>query len=485
MNESVKADLIMAADAAESKSPRGGPGVKYAQELSRSLTFRETILITLSAVTPASSVFIIVPSVVKGIGGASAIAFAIAAVIGVVVAFCYAELSSAFPITGGEYAFVARTLGKSYGFALFLLLLVNYSLIQAVLASGVGTYLGVLWKSMDSNWAGVAVLIAVAVVGCLGIKTNAWVTGIFLFIEIAALAVLTVLGSVHITQPLPVLWHATTGSHGALAEASAGLVVSSTAIALFAYNGYGQAVYYAEETRQARSTIGRAILWSLVVTVAAEFIPLIAVLLGTPSMEGLIGAADPMSWFVQARGGTVLNAMVSLGIAIAVINAALAGILMTGRMLYASARDRTWPDWLNRPLARVHPRLHTPIVATLVVGAASVLCLCLVPFNVLLILTGANLVVVYLLVGLAALIGRINRSTGHAEYRMPWWPLAPIAVVVVTAVVTYENVIAGWVPVAVALGIFAAGFPYYFLYLKPRSADRWTLPEPADEENGG
>ena len=35
------------------------PGISYQQQLSRSLTMRENILITLSSVTPASSVFII------------------------------------------------------------------------------------------------------------------------------------------------------------------------------------------------------------------------------------------------------------------------------------------------------------------------------------------------------------------------------------------------------------------------------------------
>src|SRR3954463_11406245 len=94
---------------------------QYRQELSRSLSLRGNVLITLSAVTPASSVFIIIPAVLVAIGGASFVAFLIAAVVGIFMAFCYAELSSAFPIAGGEYSFVARVLGKATGFALFLM----------------------------------------------------------------------------------------------------------------------------------------------------------------------------------------------------------------------------------------------------------------------------------------------------------------------------------------------------------------------------
>ncbi|MFL5818921.1 MAG: APC family permease [Conexibacter sp.] len=456
---------------------------KYKQDLSRSLTFRENVLITLSAVTPASSVFVIVPSVINGVGGASALAFAIAALVGVAVALCYAELSSAFPITGGEYAFVARTLGKPFGFALFLLSLVSGVFVLGVIASGAEIYLGAVWGSLSGEWVGIVVILAASVVGCFHIRANALVTGLFLAIELAAVTVLAVLGFVHVTQPISTLWDATTtGENGVLISAGMGLMVSYTATALFAYNGYGTAVYYAEETKQATRTIGRAILWSLAITVAAELIPLIAVLLGTPSLKDLIGSDDPMSYFLQARGGDVVNDVVSVGIAIAIINAVLAILLQLGRLIYSSARDRSWPDVINRPLAAVHPRLRTPVTATLLVGVIGALLLWLVPFDTLLIVTSASLLITYGLVGLAAIVGRVRGATKGAAYRMPGWPWVPVAMVAATIVVGYESWTADWKPVVVAAAIFAAGIPYYYLYLHPRRGDRWTLPEPADEE---
>jgi amino acid transporter len=476
-------ELSEAAEAAGGKAPGTAPNAeKYAQQLSRGLTFKENILITLSSVTPASSVFIIVPAVINGIGGASALAFVIGAVIGIFVALCYAELSSAFPITGGEYAFVARTLGKPWGFGLFLLTLVSGILIIGVIASGTGEYLGVLWNALGGNWVGIIVIIATTVVACLGIKTNAWVTGVFLVLEMGALVVLTLVGFIHVSQPISTLWTATTsGSHGVLIGASAGLIVSYTATALFAFNGYGAAVYYAEETKNARSTIGRAILWSLVISVAAELIPLIAVLLGSHNLAKLIASASPMNQFLLDRAGSVVNTLVSLGIAIAIINAVLAIVLQIGRLLFSSARDGSWPQVLNRPLASVHHRLRTPIVATIVVGVIAALCLWLVPFNALLVATSAGIVITYGLVGVAAFVGRINHTTDAAEYRMKLWPVAPILMVLATAVILVMNIISSWVPVAVAVGLFLVGVLYYAIYLRGRP-DRWTLPNPADEE---
>ncbi|MEV0699518.1 APC family permease [Saccharopolyspora sp. NPDC050389] len=455
----------------------------YRQDLSRSLTFRENILITLSAVTPASSVFIIVPSVIQGIAGASAVAFAVAALVGVVVALCYAELSSAFPITGGEYAFVARTVGKPTGFALYLLTIVSGILILVVIAGGTGQYLGAVWSALDGRWVGVVVIVVTGLIAVLGIRTNAWVTGIFLVVELLALALLAVLGFVHVTQPVSVLWTAqAAGMDGTLTSASAGLVVSYTAIAIFAYNGYGTAVYYAEETRQATRTIGRAILWSLAITVVAEFVPLVAVLLGTPSMPALVNADSPMNYFLLARGGTVVNTIVSLGIAIAVINAVIAIMLQLGRSLYSAARDRSWPDAISRPLTWIHPRLRTPVVATLTVAALGTLAYWLLPFQVLLLGSGASLVITYVMVGLAALVGRIRGRTRRAVYRMPGWPLPPLLLLATMVVVVYENLLSDWVPVAITVGILAVGYLYYYAYIHPRRDDRWTLPDPVDED---
>jgi amino acid transporter len=483
MSEELDAELLEAADAAGTKAPGVAPDAgKYAQQLSRGLTFKENILITLSAVTPASSVFIIVPAVINGIGGASALAFGIGALVGVFVALCYAELSSAFPVTGGEYAFVARTLGKPWGFALFMLTLISGILIIGVIASGTGQYLGVLWSALGGNWVGIVVILATTVIACLGIRTNAWVTGVFLVLEIAALVVLTVVGFLHVTQPISTLWTPTTsGPGGVLVPAAAGLVLSYTATALFAFNGYGAAVYYAEETKKARSTIGRAILWSLAIAVAAEIIPLIAVLLGTSDLAALVASPTPMNEFLLDRAGPVLNTVVSVAIALAIINAVLAIILQIGRLLFSAARDGSWPDVINRPLAAVHPRLRTPMAATVVIGVLSALCLWLVPFDALLVATSAGIVITYLMVGIAALVGRINHTTDSAEYRMRLWPAAPVLMIVATVVIFVMNLLASWVPVAVAVGMFAIGLVYYALYLR-RRPDRWTLPAPADEE---
>ena len=49
--------------------------------------------------------------VVAQAGTGAVLCFALTALLGVATAFVYAELSSAFPLTGGEYTMIGRTMG--------------------------------------------------------------------------------------------------------------------------------------------------------------------------------------------------------------------------------------------------------------------------------------------------------------------------------------------------------------------------------------
>ena len=263
-----------------------------AKGLDRALNALGTLMIVLSAVTPASSVFIIVPGVIALAGTGSFLSFVIAAVIGLFMAFVYAELSSAYPMAGGEYTMIGRTLGRFWGFVTLVLVFVSIVLIVAVIALGVGTYLGVLIPNLSPQWVGVVTIALAGTVAAMRIKLNAFVTGIFLGIEMLALLVLTGLGFAHVERPLSSLFTSPQllDASNTLLPASAGIILAATAVSLFAYNGYGAAAYFGEETQDAKRNIGKVVVWALLITVAAELIPLTAVLMGSPDLAGLLAA---------------------------------------------------------------------------------------------------------------------------------------------------------------------------------------------------
>jgi amino acid transporter len=224
-------------------------------------------------------------------------------------------------------------------------------------------------------------------------------------------------------------------------------------------------------------------MWSLAITVAAELIPLTAVILGAPNLGALISNPAPMQYFVTARGGSTLNTVVSLAIALAIINAVVAITLQAGRTLYSSARDRAYPDPISKSLGYVHPRLQTPVIATLFVGAVAAVVAAIVPIGSLITATGATLVALYVIVALSAIVGRRNGSTAHAHYRMPWWPVAPVAVIAALGYVTYELWLGNPWQVIIAVGALAIGYAYYYAYLYPQRGTRWTMPAAAHDEH--
>src|SRR5262245_10363705 len=73
-------------------------------QLSRSLGVGGNVLITLSGISPASSVFILGGAALAGYGTGVFWGFALAGVISLLIAFCYAELASRHPIAGGDYS---------------------------------------------------------------------------------------------------------------------------------------------------------------------------------------------------------------------------------------------------------------------------------------------------------------------------------------------------------------------------------------------
>lgn len=472
---------IATARQAETTQEQHHPDGHYRQELSRALTMRENMLITLSSVTPASSVFIIVPAILLGVGGASVMTMLIAAIAAVFVGACYAELSATYPVTGGEYTWAARLLGRPIGFATFLLSLVSGILIIAVIALGTGEYLGAAWSGLDGTWVGIVVIVATTAVAVLDIRTNAWVTGVFLAIEMLAVITLTVLGIFHPERGVGAFFDAQTmGAHG-LHGVGVSAVIALLPVALFAFNGYGAAVYYVEETKDANRTIGRVILVSLVVTALVEILPLAAVVVGAPSMSDLLGSDAPMNYFLIERGGHTLNAVVSVGIAIAIINAVIAIIIQIARLVYASARDRSWPGPVDDVLGRIHPRFRSPANATVLVGFLAVLAGLFIPLSWLITATGASVAVVYLVVGCCALRLRRPGVTASRGFRMPWWPLPPVVLIAGMVYVCVQTVKDTPSQVAISVVTMAVGVVYYFGFIHPRRGDRWTLPDPVEE----
>lgn len=463
-------------------------GERYEQELSRSLRVVGNVMITLSSITPASSVFIIIPAILLGVGTGSFLALAFAALVGVFMAFCWGELCAAYPIAGGDYAVVwhafkgrAKPLAGPVSMVLFALWIDTIVFIPAVIALGTAQYLGVIW-TVDTATAGAVVMLIAAGLAILRVRVNAVLTGVMLAIEMLALVIVTVLGLVNLhgdrISHLFTNWQIGNG-HGGTDPVAFGAILAITAVAVFAYNGYAAPVNLSEETQGSSRGIARAILWSLVITVLAEMIPTTAVLLGAPTLDTVTNAevsgGAPMNAFLLATSSETVNDIVSLGITVAILNAVVAIVIQFGRVLYSSGRDRAWPGPVNRWMSSVSPRFQTPWFATALVGVlGAVLCLT-VSLNTIITLTGATLVLNYALVAVGAIVGRATGATAHSPYRMPAWPLPPVLAIAALVYITTKQTQKSLVVTGVTMLI---GLLYWAIVIRPQKGRAWNLKDP-------
>jgi len=440
------------------------------------------LLIVISSISPASSVFVIMPLVIAKAGSGAIWSYVFAAVISMFMAFVYAELSSAFPTTGGEYPVIGRTMNRYWGFITLVMTVSGSIWVIATMSLGISAYLGALGINLNVQWTAVVMLVLATAVAVLNIKVNAFVTGMFLLIEILALVLLTALGFIHVERPFielmahPQIIDAT---FKGLTPATFGLFMGATSLALFSYEGYGSAIYLGEETHDAKRKIGRVVLIALGVSVLSQIVPLVAVLMGAPKLVDLMSSPQMMSYFIESRAGGLIATIVSLSIATAIFNAVIAMILQSARLVYSTGRDNTWFKSLNSALATIHPRFNSPCNATLLLSIASCVA-CFMKIDTLMLLSGTMVIVVHSLLCVSVILGRRNGTTKNGFSRMPFFPIPAVLCLAGMGTIFYLNLIDVDFgrPSLISTGEIILGASiYYFLFLSHRKNWNFHLPD--------
>ncbi|MFE4550098.1 APC family permease [Streptomyces sp. NPDC056785] len=443
------------------------------QKLKRSIGIVGGTLLTLSCVTPASTLFVVVPDLFSSLGTATALTIAIGSLLCIAVAFCYSELGTLIPSAGGEYAMVSTLAGRLAGWLVFVLSLLVVMIVPPVIAMGTGDYLAPI-VHLDPSLAGAGVMLLATLAGLLDLRANAWITGIFLVLEVIAAAVVAVLGFAHSERGAGSLVSMqVAGSGGHTDTVTAMLVVSGLAIALFITQGFSTAVYLSEELENPRRNVARTVLATLAISSVIILVPVVAITMGAPDLSALTGG--DISTMVTAWSNSAVGTFVSLCVALAIINAGIVMVIQNSRVLFASARDKAWPGPVNKGLSRLG-RFGSPWVATLLVGVPGA-ALCFVNLDTLYGVTGVSVTAMYLLVAVAALLARRGDHAHTPAWRMPLWPAVPILLIAVLAYILsrQETVYLLWTG-----GITAVATLYWALYLRPRRETRWLVSIPED-----
>lgn len=364
-----------------------------------------------------AGVYVLTGAVAAQAGVWAPLAFMVAGLVAAPTALSYAEFSTRYPQAAGEALYVSKGLGMDWLGVLVGLAVVLAGTISAaaVLRGGTGYLLQIV--DVPFVWALVGLGALLVIVSVLGVLESLGLASLFTLIELTGLGLVVWAG--WSAEPVPT----------SVSEVPWAGVGAGAALAFFAFIGFEDMVNMAEEVRDPERVMPRAILLALCVTSVLYALVAWAAVRAVP-IGVLAGSEQPLALVWQH--GTGGSARFLSGIAVfAALNGVLAQIMMASRVLYGlGERGGVWGVFHH-----AHQRFGTPVLASVLVGAAVVLGGLLLPVAVLAEATTAVLLTVFVLVN-AALIVEKRRGVSAAF-------TVPLAVPVAGLVLSLGALIAG------------------------------------------
>lgn len=322
------------------KFPRAGTDDAGAA-LVPSLTLFDATSMSVGAIVGAG-IFVVVGISARQAGSALLASMLVAGGMALLSALSMARLTRWLPIEGGSYEVARRLLGAPVGFLAGWMYVVNNTFTGAAVAMGFAYSLRVIVPGLPIAWTGAALCVVFTVLNSIGIRQSARVNNVLVAVKVVILGLFCVLGLAHLEV-----------RHFAPFEPFRWGVVAGASSIVFAFGGAARVAVMAEEVRDARRNVPRAIIISLLVSTAIYLVVGVAAI-GLVGAPRLAASDAPLSAAIAAAGHPVAVYAVSAGGLVAMANVLLTSILGISRMAYAMARRGDLPHRLTA-LGRHHP----------------------------------------------------------------------------------------------------------------------------------
>ena len=366
---------------------------------------------------------------------------------------CYGELASRFPEAGGAYVYLREAWGEMPAFLYgWKCLLVMDPGLTAALAAGLADYVAFLVPLGPTGRKGVAlaVVLAIAALSMLGtrIAAGALVGVTALKLGILALVVVWAFASGRV-EPARILpsFARDPASPPLLAALAGGFVA-----AFFSFGGWWEAGRMAGEVRDPQRTLPRVFVAGIAIVTATYILTSMAFMGAIPAGE--TGSADAFA----ARLGEVLfgafgGRLLAVGVVVSVLGSLTAVMLGAPRVYVALASDGLFP----RRLARLHPRLGTPVAAIALLAVLACLLIAVGTFSDIV----AYFIFITVAFIAASVAGLYRLPPPASGYRTPLRRVTPAVFIALCALLLVMLLAGRPVQALLGLAVVAAGIPVY------------------------
>ena len=413
-------------------------------ELKRHLNGTGLISIGIGAIVGAG-VFVITGQAASLYAGPAVIlSFIAAAIVCVFAALCYAELASFIPISGGAYSYAYVALGEFPAWLIGWSTIAQYLLAVSVVAVGWSSYFTSLLSDMgfeistlfskaplfyETSWEttgavfNLPAFFIILLIGALisvGIKAATTLNNIMVFVKLSVIALLVIVGVFYVTASnwVPFIPE-NTGSFGEFGWSG---ILRGAGLLIFAYNGFDAVATLSQETIKPQKNIPIGVLGSLGVSTLA-YVLLALVFTGVVGYK-MLGAPDPVAIVLDAMGPKFvwLGVLVKLAIFAALTSVILAVLLAQTRVFFVMSKD----GLISKHLAKLHPKMKTPIFATAVSSLFAAILGGIFPAPILAQISALAGLVVYVIVSFGVLALRYTHPEIKRPFKVPFVPYIPL-----------------------------------------------------------
>lgn len=296
-------------------------------------------------VTVGAGIYVLIGAAVAQAGPYAWVSFLVAAIVVGFTAFSYAELATRYPVSAGEAAYVdAGFRAPRLAVVVGLLVAISGMVSASAITVGAAGYLFAL-TGLDTSLLIVGITMSMGVLAWWGITQSVMVAAVVTVIEIAGLVFV-------------IIWAGGIADHNGVSPAELlppahigdwTQIVAASLLAFFAFIEFEDMVNVAEEVKDPRRTIPRAILYIAIS---------IAVLLAVPI--GALSTSNAPLTLVFSDAPDIIQTGFALVAIVATVNGVLIQIIMASRVIYGMA-DR---GRLPAIFARLSTKSRTPSVAT-------------------------------------------------------------------------------------------------------------------------